>query len=221
MKDPIRIVLADDHTVLRAGLKSLLSAESDLEVVGEAGDGIDCIGLAAELQPDVIVLDINMPTCGGLEALPAIRECAPDCRVLVLTMHDDPGYLRTVLRSGGSGFLLKQSAADELLSAIRSVAEGGLYVSPRHARVLLDQAAVDTARRKPDDEKHVRYQSLSDRETEIFKLTALGHLNAEIAEILALSVKTVETYKSRMMKKLNLDGRASLVRLALELDVLH
>ena len=221
MKDPIRIVLADDHTVLRAGLKALLSAESDLEVVGEAGDGIDCVGLAAELQPDVIVLDINMPTCGGLEALPAIRERAPECRVLVLTMHDDPGYLRTVLRSGGSGFLLKQSAADELLSAIRSVAEGGLYVSPRHARVLLDQAAADTARRRPDDENHVRYQSLSDRETEIFKLTALGHSNAETAEILALSVKTVETYKSRMMKKLNLDGRASLVRLALELDVLH
>jgi len=207
--------------VLRAGLKALLSAESDLEVVGEAGDGIDCVGLAAELQPDVIVLDINMPTCGGLEALPAIRERAPECRVLVLTMHDDPGYLRTVLRSGGSGFLLKQSAADELLSAIRSVAEGGLYVSPRHARVLLDQAAADTARRRPDDENHVRYQSLSDRETEIFKLTALGHSNAETAEILALSVKTVETYKSRMMKKLNLDGRASLVRLALELDVLH
>ncbi len=221
MKNPIRIVLADDHTVLRAGLKSLLSAESDLEVVGEAGDGIDCVALAAELQPDVIVLDINMPTCGGLEALPAIRERAPECRVLVLTMHDDPGYLRTVLRSGGSGFLLKQSAADELLSAIRSVAEGGLYVSPRHARVLLDQAAADTARRRPDDENHVRYRSLSDRETEIFKLTALGHSNAEMAEILALSVKTVETYKSRMMKKLNLDGRASLVRLALELDVLH
>jgi len=221
MNGPIRIVLADDHTVLRAGLRALLSAESDLEVVGEAGDGIDCVGLAAELQPDVIVLDINMPTCGGLEALPAIRERAPECRVLVLTMHDDPGYLRTVLRSSGSGFLLKQSAADELLSAIRSVAEGGLYVSPRHARVLLDQAAADTARRRPDDENHVRYQSLSDRETEIFKLTALGHSNAEMAEILALSVKTVETYKSRMMKKLNLDGRASLVRLALELDVLH
>ncbi len=221
MKDPIRIVLADDHTVLRAGLRALLSAESDLEVVGEAGDGIECVGLAAELQPDVIVLDINMPTCGGLEALPAIRQRAPECRVLVLTMHDDPGYLRTVLRSGGSGFLLKQSAADELLSAIRSVAEGGLYISPRHARVLLDQAAADTARRRPDDENHVRYQSLSDRETEIFKLTALGHSNAEMAEILALSVKTVETYKSRMMKKLNLDGRASLVRLALELDVLH
>jgi len=217
----IRIVLADDHAVLRAGLKSLLSAERDLEVVGEAGDGIDCVELAAELQPDVIVLDINMPECGGLEALPAIRQRSPDCKVLVLTMHDDAGYLRTVLRAGGSGFMLKQSAADELLSAIRAVADGGLYVSPRHARVLLEQAAADNARRAPDDEKHARYHSLSNRETEIFKFTALGHSNAEAAEMLSLSVKTVETYKARMMRKLNLDSRASLVRLALELDVLQ
>ena len=221
MSNPIRIVLADDHAVLRAGLKSLLSAERDFEVVGEAGDGVDCVGLVAELEPDVIVLDINMPLCGGLEALPAIRECAPDCKVLVLTMHDDPGYLRSVLKAGGSGFLLKQSAADELLAAIRAVAEGGLYVNPRHARVLLDQAAADNARREFDDGKHARYDSLSDRETQIFKFTALGHSNAETAELLSLSVKTVETYKARMMKKLDLDGRASLVRLALELDVLR
>jgi two-component system response regulator NreC len=221
MRSPIRIVLADDHAVLRAGLKSLLSAEPDFEVVGEAGDGIDCVALAAELEPDVIVLDINMPTCGGIDALPAIRECAPDCKVLVLTMHDDPGYLRTVLRAGGSGFLLKQSAADELLSAIRAVAAGGLYVNPRHARVLLEQAAADNARREPNDENQARYLSLSDRETEIFKFTALGHSNAEIAEMFSLSVRTVETYKARMMRKLDLDGRASLVRLALELDVLR
>lgn len=221
MKTPTRIVIADDHAVLRAGLKALLSAEADLEVVGEAGDGVDCVELATDLDPDVIVLDINMPTCGGLEALPNLRRCVPDCKVLVLTMHDDPGYLRTVLKAGGSGFLLKQSAADELLSAIRVVAAGGLYVNPRHARVLLDQAAAENARREPDDERHARYASLSDRESEIFKLTALGHSNAETAEMLSLSVKTVETYKARMMKKLELDGRASLVRLALELDVLN
>ncbi|MEE8498465.1 MAG: response regulator transcription factor [Acidimicrobiia bacterium] len=221
MRTPIRIVLADDHAVLRAGLKSLLSAERDFDVVGEAGNGIECVALAADMEPDVIVLDINMPVCGGLDALPAIRQCAPDCKVLVLTMHDDPGYLRTVLKAGGSGFLLKQAAADELLSAIRVVADGGLYVSPRHARVLLDQAAADTARREPNDEKHARYRSLSDREAEIFKLTALGHSNAEMAAMLSLSVKTVETYKARMMRKLGLNGRASLVRLALELDLLR
>ena len=221
MKPPIRIVLADDHAVLRAGLKALLSAEDDLEVVGEAGDGIDCVKLATDLDPDVIVLDLNMPKCGGLEALPTLRSCVPECKVLVLTMHDDPGYLRTVLKAGGSGFLLKQSASDELLSAIRVVAAGGLYVNPRHASVLLDQAAAENARRTPEDERQARYESLSDRESEIFRITALGHSNAEMAEMLSLSVKTVETYKARMMKKLALDGRASLVRLALELDLLH
>lgn len=220
MRAPIRIVLADDHAVLRAGLKSLLSAQPDLEVVGEAGDGIDCISLVTDLDPDVIVLDINMPRCGGLEALPAIREASPECKVLVLTMHDDPAYLRSVLKAGGSGFLLKQSAAEELLSAIRWVAGGGLYVHPKHARLLLDQAMADNARRETDDERHERYASLSARETEIFRLTALGHSNAETAEMLSLSVKTVETYKARMMKKLALNGRASLVRLALELEVL-
>jgi len=217
---PIRIVLADDHAVLRAGLVSLLSAEEDLVVVGEAGDGAGCLELAADLAPDVIVLDINMPTCSGLEALPLIRERAPGCKVLVLTMHDDPGYLRTVLHSGGSGFLLKQSASEELLAAIRAVHDGGVYVSPRHARVLLDDT-VDAAVAGPDDQAHARYESLSDREAEIFKFTALGHSNAEIAEMLFLSVKTVETYKGRMMKKLDLNSRAALVRLALELDVLH
>ena len=217
---PIRIILADDHAVLRAGLVSLLSAEKDFEVVGEAGDGDACLELAVELEPDVIVLDINMPKSTGLEALPLIRERVPDCKVLVLTMHDDPGYLRSVLRSGGSGYLLKQSAADELLAAIRTVHEGGAYASPRHVRMLLDGAAEvqpDTA----DDEALARYKSLSDREAEIFKLTALGHSNSETAELLFLSVKTVETYKARMMKKLDITSRASLVRLALELGVLQ
>ncbi len=216
---PIRIVLADDHAVLRAGLKSLLSAEADLEVVGEAGDGAVCVELVADLDPDVVVMDINMPTCSGLEALPMIRERAPDCKVLVLTMYDDPGYLRTILESGGAGFLLKQSAAEELLTAIRAVHEGGVYVSPRHTKLLLEDT-LDT-RQEPTDQKHERYNSLSEREAEIFELTALGHSNTEIADMLYLSVKTVETYKARMMRKLDLHSRATLVRLALELGVLQ
>jgi DNA-binding NarL/FixJ family response regulator len=218
---PIRIVLADDHSVLRAGLRSLLSGEPDLEVVGEAGDGIACVDVVLDTTPDVVVLDINMPQCGGLEALPAIREVCPEARVLVLTMHDDPGYLREVLRSGGSGYLLKQSAADELLAAIRSVAQGALYVSPRHARVVLDQAESDREARNVDPGRHERYTSLSDRESQIFELTARGLTNAEIAERLDLSVRTVETYKARMMRKLDIEGRAALVRLALELGVLR
>jgi len=216
---PIRIVLADDHAVLRAGLKSLLDAEADLEVVGEAGDGAICVDLVARLNPDVVVMDINMPVCSGLEALPMIRERAPDCKVLVLTMYDDPGYLRTILESGGAGFLLKQSAAEELLTAIRAVHEGGVYVSPRHTKLLLEDT-LDTPQ-EPTDQKHERYNSLSEREAEIFELTALGHSNTEIADMLYLSVKTVETYKARMMRKLDLHSRASLVRLALELGVLQ
>ena len=217
--NPIRIVLADDHAVLRAGLKSLLSAEADLEVVGEAGDGSMCVNLVADLNPDVVVMDINMPVCSGLEALPMIRERAPDCKVLVLTMYDDPGYLRTILESGGAGFLLKQSAAEELLTAIRAVHEGGVYVSPRHTKLLLEDT-LDTPQ-EPTDQKHERYDSLSEREAEIFELTALGHSNTEIADMLYLSVKTVETYKARLMQKLGVHSRADLVRYALELGILE
>ncbi|MGA9598017.1 MAG: response regulator transcription factor [Acidimicrobiia bacterium] len=215
---PIRIVIADDHAVLRAGLRSLLSAEEDFEVVGEAGDGAVCVELVAELEPDVVVMDLNMPTCSGLEALPIIKERLPNCKVLALTMHDDSAYLRTVLESGGAGFVLKQSAPDELLIAIRAVYDGGVYVNPRHTRVLLEEALEVS---HPGDNDKTRYQSLSERETQIFKLTALGHSNAEIAAMLFLSVKTVETYKARMMHKLGLHSRAALVRLALELGVLQ
>jgi DNA-binding NarL/FixJ family response regulator len=219
--NPIRVVLADDHTVLRAGLRSLLSGQPDLEVVGEAGDGVSCVDVVLEQAPDVVVLDINMPRCGGIEALPAVLQACPDTRVLVLTMHDDPAYLKQVLRVGGSGYLLKQSAAEELLTAIRAVAAGGLYVNPRHAKVVLDQAVAENEARTIDDDHHRRFRTLSERESEIFELTARGHSNSEIATQLELSVKTVETYKARMMKKLGLEGRAALVRLALELDVLR
>ena len=166
-------------------------------------------------------MDINMPTCSGLEALTLIRERTPECRVLVLTMHDDPGYLHSVLESGGAGFVLKQSAAEELLTAIRAVYDGGVYVSPRHTKLLLEDTLNAQPQGEPPGLQHERYESLSDRETEIFKLTALGHSNAEVADMLFLSVKTVETYKARMMHKLDLHSRASVVRLALELGVLQ
>lgn len=216
--NPIRIVIADDHAVLRAGLRSLLSAEDDFEVVGEAGDGAVLLDLVTELEPDVVVMDINMPTCSGLEALPMIKEKLPGCKVLALTMHDDAAYLRKVLETGGAGFVLKQSAADELLTAIRAVHDGGIYMNPRHARVLLEDT-LDAP--EPGNRDEARYRSLSERESEIFRLTALGHSNAEIADMLYLSVKTVETYKSRMMAKLDLHSRAALVKLALELGILQ
>ena len=219
----IRVLLADDHSVLRAGLVALLHAESDVEVVGEAGDGFECIDKAMELRPDVILMDVNMPRCSGLEALARIHPDLPETRVLMLTMHDDVGYLRHVLASGGAGYVLKSAASEDLLTALRTVHDGGVYIHPHHAHLLVTDepdgdggpesaAASDLAR---------RYESLSERESEVFRFVALGHSNREIAEMSFLSVRTVETYKARLMKKLGLESRAALVRAALELDLLH
>ncbi|MBI3957884.1 MAG: response regulator transcription factor [Chloroflexi bacterium] len=216
----IRIFLADDHTVLRAGLKALLNAEADMQVVGEAEDGDACVRQVIGLRPDVVLMDINMPRCNGLEALEKVRKLAPDCRVLILTMHDDPEYLRQVLAAGGAGYVLKQAASDELLSAIRAVHGGGVYLHPRHTQLLLQQQ-ITTPQEAPDKNSHdQRFQSLSERESQIFRLVALGHRNGEIAEMLHLSVKTVETYKSRLMEKLGLRTRSALVRYALEIGAL-
>lgn len=218
---PIRIVIADDHSVLRAGLRALLEAEPDIEVVGEAEDGVDCIGRAVELEPDVILLDINMPHCNGLEALAQIHELCPSTKVLVLTMLDDVVYLRQVLASGGAGYVLKQAAGDELLSAIRTVQDGGVFLHPHHALALASEEPDSNAADTVQDEKQIRLQSLSERETEVFRRVALGHSNGEIAELMFLSVKTIETYKARLMKKLGLGTRAELVRFALEVGMLN
>jgi two-component system, NarL family, response regulator NreC len=217
---PVRILLADDHSVLRAGLRSMLNAEPDMQVVGEAEDGQGCVQQAIRLQPDIILLDINMPRCNGLEALTLLRQKAPHSRVLVLTMHDDAGYLRQVLSCGGAGYVLKQAAGDELLSAIRAVHGGGVFLHPQHTQALLTAPQTEKPKESADAPVDERYQMLSERESEIFKLIALGHRNSEIADMLCLSVKTVETYKSRLMQKLGITTRSALVRLALELGVL-
>ena len=217
---PIRILLADDHTVLRAGLKALLNAEADMQVVGEADDGEVCVRQAVALKPDVVLMDINMPRCNGLEALTRLQEVAPACRVLILTMHDDPEYLRQVLSTGGAGYVLKQAASDELLSAIRAVHQGGIYLHPQHAQRLLQQQNIPAPPPADLSAQEQRFQGLSERERQIFRLVALGHRNGEIAEMLHLSVKTVETYKSRLMEKLGLHTRSALVRYALEIGAL-
>ncbi len=212
MRNPIRIFLADDHAVLRAGLKSLLNAEADMEVVGEAGDGNSCIEAVVAMKPDVVLLDVNMPDCNGLEALPEIRRKAPDSRILILTMHDDAEYLRKALALGSAGYILKQSADTELLSAIRTVYNGGVFLHPGHTRILLEDALRASTPHPVDDPLGI----LSDRELEVLHKIALGHTNKEIAEMLFLSVKTVETYKARVMQKLDLRTRAALVRFALK-----
>jgi two-component system, NarL family, response regulator NreC len=216
--ESIRILLADDHAVLRAGLRALLDALPDMTVVGEASDGLVCIEIARQYQPDIILLDINMPRLNGLEALEQLQQVAPSSRVLVLTMHDDIGYLRQVLAAGGAGYILKRAMSDDLIAALRAVHEGGTYLHPTHTRALLDDMLNQPP--APEAREVERYDRLSKREAQIFKLIALGHRNSEIAAMLHLSVKTVETYKSRLMEKLELRSRAELVRYALELGLL-
>lgn len=218
---PIRVMLADDHAVLRAGLKTLLDAEPDIEVVAEAEDGEECLVKAAETEPEVILMDINMPGRNGLEALEALSAAGAPSRVLILTMIDDPSYLRRVLAAGGAGYVLKQAAGEELLSAIRTVHEGGVFLHPHHARLLAGANGDQPQNKTSSDSEGDRYRSLSPREAEVFRLVALGYRNTEIAEEMFVSVKTVETYKARMMSKLGVDTRVALVRLALEIGVLQ
>lgn len=214
----IRVLIADDHAVLRAGLRMLLEAQPDMMVVGEAADGDEALARIAELAPDVVLLDITMPRMSGLSVLRQIREAAPTTRVLILTMHDDEGYLREALAAGGAGYVLKRAADTELLSAIRAVHQGGTYLHPKHARALLE-GMLDKERGSAAGGDS--YGRLSEREREVLRLIALGYTNRQAAEQLYLSVKTVETYKARLMSKLGLSSRAELVRYALQRGLLE
>lgn len=208
----IRVLLADDHAVLRSGLKMMLDARSDMTIVGEAGDGVDVLPLALATNPDIILLDLTMPRLGGLETLPLLRQQAPDARILILTMHDDQAYLRQALRMGASGYVLKRAADVELIAAIHAVMRGDVYVHPSMTRSLLEEMIPE---REDGTAEEDAWRSLSEREQEVLRLVALGHTNQEIAEQLTLSVKTVETYRARGMEKLALRSRAALVRYAL------
>jgi len=214
--DPIRVVIADDHAVLRAGLRLLLESQPDLQVVGEAGEGWETLHVVEQCKPDVVLLDLSMPGPGGLEVLREIKRRAPGTKVLVLTMHEDEGYLRNVLRAGGSGYVVKKAADAELLSAIRAVSRGGVYIDPSLTRGLVEDILEEEGQgRRPDE------NVLSEREREVLVLLALGHTNQEIANKLCLSVKTVETYRARIQEKLQLHSRAALVRYALEKGLLR
>lgn len=215
----IRVLLADDHAVLRSGLKLLLQHQPDIRVVGEAGDGLEAINLATEFQPDVILLDLTMPGLGGLDALPSLRKITPKSKILILTMHDDESYLRRALKGGAVGYVLKKAADAEVISAIRAVARGELYVHSAMTRSLLD-GLVPHPGHTPVQEADL-WDKLSDREREVMRLVALGHTSSEIAELLSLSVKTIETYRARGMEKLELRSRAALVKYALARGLLN
>lgn len=218
----IRILLADDHAMLRAGLKALLDAEDGLEVVGEAGTGEEAVELARELEPDVVVMDLSMPGIGGLEATRRIAGGGPAAendeevttRVLVLTMHAEEEHLLPVLEAGGSGYVNKRRADEELIEAIRAVARGDVFLYPEAAKLLLQGF-----RGKPTDEEDPLTR-LSDRELEVLGFTAEGFSAAEIGRKLSISPKTVDTYRSRIMEKLGLHHRSELVRFALQQGLL-
>lgn len=207
------MLLVDDHTVLRTGLRMLLNAQPDMEVVGEASDGAEAIERALELQPDVVLMDITMEGMNGLTATRRLKDLIPRAKVLVLTMHDDQEYLREMLRAGATGYVLKRAADSELVVAIRAVQRGEVFVYPSLASVLLRDLGRTVKVHENLQETGV--EALSEREREVLRLVALGHTNQQIASQLFLSVKTIETYRARLMKKLNLENRAALVRCAL------
>ncbi len=207
-----RVLIVDDHAVVRAGLRLLLERESDLEVVAEAGTADEGVRAARLEKPDVVVLDVVMPGRSGIEAAAEMIEAAKGARVLVLSMQDDPTYVREAFAAGATGYMLKEAADAELVQAVREVANGGRYVHPTLG-ARLAQAEVEATRRAADD-------PLSDREREVLRLLALGHTNQEIAKQLFISVRTAETHRAHIMQKLGLGTRAELVRYALANGVL-
>jgi DNA-binding NarL/FixJ family response regulator len=203
----IRVLLVDDHAVVRTGLQRILDAESDIETVGEAANAERAVFEAMEHRPDIVLMDVVMPGKSGIEIIPALQQAVPNAKVLLLSMQDDPRYLREAFAAGASGYVLKEAADTEVVDAIRAVAAGERYVHPALGARLV-QADADERRRAEED-------PLSDREREVLRLLALGHTNQEIAKALYISVRTAETHRAHIMQKLGLASRAELVRYAL------
>jgi two-component system response regulator NreC len=203
----ISVVLVDDHAVVRSGIRLLLERQDDIEVVGEAGNAKDALFRARALKPDVILLDVVMPGESGIEVLPRLLEESPETKVLVLSMQDDPSYVREAFAAGAQGYVLKEAADDEVVSAVREIAKGGRYVHPTLGARMVAADAEERAAAEADP--------LSEREREVLRLLALGHTNQEMAEKLYISVRTAESHRAHIMQKLRLTTRAELVRYAL------
>lgn len=216
MSDKLRILLAEDHKTVREGIKLLVNAQSDMEVIGEAGDGEAAVKLAAELDPDIIVMDISMPELNGLRATRRIRTNGSNVKILMLTRHTDDGYLQQLIEAGANGYVLKQSAPNELINAVRAVGNGNSYLDPALTNKVMGGYAGRAVNLKGDTKN-----TLTDRESEVLRLIALGYSNKEIAESMALSVKTIETHKANGMQKLGINSRIGIVRYAILQDWLH
>lgn len=214
--DVIRIVLVDDHAVVRAGLRAVLAPARDVEVIGEGGSGLDAIRLTEELMPDVLVMDLTMDGLSGEEALREIRSRKLASRVLILSMHSEEDYLVPLLEAGANGYLSKSSADRELLDAVRALARGDVYVRPAAARIL----AKGIGRRDNVDPEQMSFDKLTQRERDVFKHTAEGYSAPEIGARLSISPKTVDTYKQRIGEKMGISHRSDYVRIALRLGLL-
>ena len=212
----IRVLLADDHTILRAGLRMMLNAQEDIEVVGEASNGHDAITEALSLLPDVVIMDISMPDRNGIEATREIKQRQPEVKVLILTMHENEAYLFQSLRAGASGYMMKESADTDLIQAIRTVQGGRFYLSAAAQAMMVG----DYLQRVHTGEEKDSYNDLTEREREILKLVAEGLTNNQIAERLVISPKTVDTHRTHVMDKLNLHSRAELVKYAMRRGLL-
>ena len=206
---PIRLLLADDHAVLRDSLRAFLSMYPDLEVVGEAASGVDTLAQVQALRPDVLLLDIAMPNLGGLEVLRRLSKERPECRVLVLSQHDAPQYVMPALQAGAKGYLLKSAGGEEVVRAVRAVARGESFLDPAVAPLVIDAAV----HRDPGEETR---QRLTGREQEVLALIGEGKTNGEIARILCISQKTVDKHRASLMEKLTIGSRAGLIRYALQ-----
>jgi two-component system response regulator NreC len=204
----VSILLADDHGVLRAGLRALLSAEGDLEVVGEAGSGDEVLRLAPQLLPDLVLLDLNMPGPGGIEVTRQLRSQSENIRILVLTVHEDEGLVQEAINAGASGYIIKRAVESELINAIQAVARGEIYIHPSMTRALLREPTA----RSPSPT--CAWEPLTPRENDVLRLIVLGYTNRQAADELGLSVRTVESHRANLMGKLGLKSRVELVRWA-------
>jgi two-component system response regulator NreC len=210
MDTKLRILLAEDHQTVREGVKLLVNAQADMEVVGEAGDGEEAIKEVDRLKPDVLIMDISMPGLNGLKATKKLRQMSSNIKILTLSRHTDDGYLQQLLAAGANGYVLKQSAPNNLINAIREVANGNAYLDPALTRKVIGGYAERSAALRGENHKQ-----LTDRESEVLRLISLGYSNKEIGTSLDLSVKTIEVHKANAMKKLGISGRIDIVRYAI------